>query len=87
METGSRKPFSRKQANVIFSAFKRGMLRSAFPNDGWVYDYADVEPDGNRILRSECIALSNITAMIFNGDYARAQRLMDDVFGRYPVLD
>lgn len=76
--------FTRNQANVIYAAFKRGALHSHFPNKGWVYDYA-VASD-SKPVQAEQIALANVCSMVFAKKYKEAQQLLDNVFGKYPVL-
>lgn len=77
--------FTKKQADVLFACFCNGRLHSHFPNLGWVYPYA--EPTEIAKVQSEQIALANAVSCCFANDYKKAQMILDNVFGKYPVLD
>lgn len=71
------KSFSRKQAGVIYRAFKEGRIEMSKPAVSAMYDMCGEAfiTCGNRDYVENCIAAVQLAvSAIFDGDYGQAQR-------------
>lgn len=92
MSYGGYSYFTRKQCNVIFKAFKRGVLkpprdcRGRVKREGFVYGF---EGRGFRhgfhldrdeeLLNTQIAALNKVCSLVCEGEHAKAQAILDGV--------
>lgn len=75
------KGYSRKQAGVIFSNYKRGNVQMTKEQVNTLYNYADWCSDWMQESDKDyCNAIKDAVQACFDNDYAEAQRKLDRAF-------
>lgn len=75
------KGYTRKQAGVIFSNYKRGNIQITKENVNTLYNYADWCSDWMKQSDKDyCNAIKAAVQACFDSDYDKAQSMLDHAF-------
>lgn len=74
--------FTRKQAGVIFAASKRGDIEISRDGISYMYDLTDGGIDWNGSLNSDIQSFKLAVDAIFENDYEKAQKRINEIFAK-----